>query len=90
MHNPSPTLMVTNDSHLATEAYHGLHAEEAVAYPACLGSAARSAESSYGVLMERFVAAVEEDYADTDFLVRSPCMGLTAPLLEHMSIRGLC
>ena len=36
------------------------------------GSAARSkgAESSYGVLMERFVAAVEEDYADTDFLVR--------------------
>ena len=28
------------------------------------------AESSYGVLMERFMAAVEEDYADTDFLVR--------------------
>ena len=29
------------------------------------------AETSYSVLMERFAAAVEEDYADTDFLVRS-------------------
>ena len=30
----------------------------------------KGVETSYGVLMERFVAAVEEDYADTDFLVR--------------------
>ena len=40
------------------------------------------AETSYNVLMERFVAAVEEDYADTEFLVRLPGTAGTHMALE--------
>ena len=46
------------------------------------GACSMGAESSYGVLMERFMAAVEEDYADTDFLVRSFCIFIRCHLYE--------
>ena len=51
----------------------GLHASGVLHMNWCACVArSKGGEPSYGVLMERFVAAVEEDYADIDFLVR-PC-----------------